>query len=421
MRSIQPRLALAKCGDFAHWWLLFTPDFQSVCQSTMHETEANLFLAACVRQQLHAEPWPHWPEHWQDPEAALTVAQCVEFHGIGVLLAQSPGELQHWPASAADPIREEARVAGLWEETHRRVVGSAVRKLAEAGIRSILLKGTALAYLFYDDPSIRRRGDTDLLIRPADLEGTQRVLEQAGFYRREDPHGLYFQETWLKAFGSEIVHAIDLHWEPADRPVLQRVLSGDAFWKGTVGVPRFAAGAIAPDPVLMMVHGAVNETWHEARGFFVNDVRVFGGRRLIWSVDYFRLISGFSDEDWQRLIDHCKASDACSIVYAALRCAEADLQCAFPAERMADLEQAPQDSIPHSYILKPDRIAEWKADFNASPTLVGKAELVLSAAFPPRYHLIEKYPDLRNWPTALLQARRYAEIAKRLVKWDRPA
>jgi hypothetical protein len=60
------------------------------------------------------------------------------------------------------------------------VTAEVVSAFREAGIRSVLLRGPAIARWLYDDDS-RSYGDVDLLIRPADVARAERVLADLGF------------------------------------------------------------------------------------------------------------------------------------------------------------------------------------------------------------------------------------------------
>jgi hypothetical protein len=55
--------------------------------------------------------------------------------------------------------------------------------LADAGVESRVLKGSAYAYLDYPDPALRSFIDLDLLFRPEDIPRTVEVLVAAGFTR----------------------------------------------------------------------------------------------------------------------------------------------------------------------------------------------------------------------------------------------
>lgn len=379
--------------------------------------QADRFLADCVRAAISGQPAQPWPDAFCTPAHFETLSLRASFHGIALFLGQTPAVLAHWPEPVVDKLRHEMRLAGLWEELHHKKITALIASLAEAGIETIALKGTALAYLFYDEPATRRRGDTDLLIRPGDVALTRTLLEQAGCFRRQDPHGLYYQETWLVDCGANMVHSIDLHWQPSDRPVLQKILGSEHFWRSRVPVPRLSPHARAPDAIVMLVHGAVNQLWHQARGYDVGDVRIAGGRRLIWAVDYHQLTKGFSDSQWEALVTFCDEHGAGPIVGEALRGAQHDIGLAVPDGVMRRLGDASRASAARRYIATPGVLRDFWRDFLAADRLEVRLRLLSSLAFAPRSHLIRKYPDCSHWPTALLQLRRYAGA---VVRWRKP-
>lgn len=376
--------------------------------------QADRHLAASMRAALAGRPCPSWPSGWSRGEIVEVFAERARFHGVAVFLGQTFAAFPGWPTSVVDRLREEMRLAALWEELHRAHIVAMIDRLAAAGIETMVMKGTALAYLHYPDPAMRRRGDTDLLIRPQDLARTRELLEHSGFRRREDPHGLYFQETWLIDCGAQIVHSIDLHWAPADRPVLQKILRAEQFWASRQPIPRLSPNTAAPDPLLLLLHGAVNQAWHVARGFSVDEDMVLGGRRLIWSLDYARLTQDFSSGQWDTIIAFCKAHDAAAILAMALRGVHEDLGLPLPEQVMDRLLQSAAASPAYDYITKPGRISDFKADFSAAGSTAVRLRMLESAAFAPRRHLLGKYPHLSHWPTFLLQLRRYAEG---LARW----
>jgi hypothetical protein len=371
--------------------------------------EADRFLAESLRAVLDARQAPSWPDGLSSRFQHAIVEQRIPFHGIAVLLGNAPGALSGWPEHLADAVRSEMRLAAVWEELHRQMIAGIIERLAAKGIPTMVMKGTALAYLYYEDPAARRRGDTDLLIRPADLAGAREALEQAGCYRREDPHGLYFQETWLADCGAGMIHSIDLHWQPSDRPVLQTILAPERFWQGRRPLERLSPHAGAPDALTMLVHGALNQAWHVARGYSVEDSRVTGGRRLIWAVDYLRLTRGFTERCWQELAEFCERNDAAAIMLQALAGAQADIGLAVPPAVLERLQRAATRSAVHAYIAKPGVVRDFLRDLKAARSLAVRLRLIGSLAFAPRTHLIGKYPDCAHWPTALLQLRRYCE------------
>jgi hypothetical protein len=371
--------------------------------------QADRFLAECVRAVLDDRQAPTWPSEFSSQSQHAIVEERTRFHGIAVLLGHAPDALADWPAAVADGVRAEMRLTALWEELHHKMIAGIIEQMAETGVTTMVMKGTAIAYLFYDEPATRRRGDTDLLVRPEDVAAARSVLKQAGCYRREDPHGLYFQETWLVDCGAGMVHSIDLHWQPSDRPVLQRILAAERFWHGRQPVERLSPHAGAPDALTMLVHGAVNQAWHVARGYGVEHTRVTGGRRLIWAVDYLRLTRGFDERCWQELAAFCEAHDAAAIVLQALEGAQADIGLTVPPAVLERLRWAATTSAADAYLADPGVVRDFWRDLKAADSLAVRLRLIRSLAFAPRSHLVEKYPDCAHWPTALLQLRRYCE------------
>lgn len=344
------------------------------------------------------------------------VVQRASFHGITVLLGRASEMLSLWPEPVADALRHEMRLAALWEELHRTQIAAVIEYFAATEIEAMLLKGTALAYLYYDDPAMRRRGDTDLLIHPHDLAAARKALTQRGCIRREDPAGLVFQETWLIDCGAQMMHSIDLHWQPSDRPVLQKTLAPARFWDSRVPVPRLSPHAAAPTAELMLVHGAINQAWHSARGYNVEDDRVTGGRRLIWAVDYLYLTDGFDAAQWGSFADFCESTDAAAIVHSALDGAQRDIGLAVPADVMDRLGSARTASAGLTYITDPGVIRDFWRDLRAADNLLVRGRLIKGMLFAPRAHLVTKYPDRAHWPTGLLQLIRYSEV---FMRWRR--
>ena len=80
-------------------------------------------------------------------------------------------------ASATDPETLSVARALLLD----RAAARAVEHLDGAGVRSILLKGAAIANWLYTDGSVRSYRDVDLLVSPADFERATMLLGELGY------------------------------------------------------------------------------------------------------------------------------------------------------------------------------------------------------------------------------------------------
>lgn len=371
------------------------------------------FLASCLRtvRAGQAAPWAieagqAWEHVWPR----------IEYHGIAFLLSLHTENLIDWPPALRDRIAEEARLIALWEATHHHALSKVLGALDSAGIETVLMKGTALAYSLHDEPATRRRGDTDLLVRPNDQAATRTALQDLGWYRKDDPHGLYYQEGWLHDAAGFFVHSIDLHWEPSDRPVLQGILPIDEFFGHRLPVPRLHPAAYRPDPALMIIHAVINQKWHALHGYHSESGKLTSPKRLIWSVDLDLLCKTMAHDDWSRLDVHCRAQGVGVLVAEALRGMQCDLGSSLPEGILQKLEEIPLDETLASYFANPDSLTQFWIDLRKAKSLRTKARLLTTRAFPPRRHLLEKYPGAIKWPTPLLQGRMLFETAARAVR-----
>lgn len=360
-------------------------------------------LSAAMRGTV-ADALPVDPDHAFD---------AIRFHGIAGLLARQPAAMAQWPEALRILIGQEARLLGLWEATHRMALLPLLAALAEASVAVVAMKGTALAYSLYAEPSARQRGDTDLLIAPADLARARRCLADAGFSRKQSPHGLMFQESWLHDSGIGFVHAVDLHWQPSDSPVLQRILPAAVFFEDSVPLPRLAEWVRASDPVLTFIQGAINQAWHQARGYFVGEARIIGGQRLIWAYDNHLLAGGFSPADWDRLAELATTRGLAPVVAAALAHANAACATKVPETVRARLAAAPQSGDLLHYLQTTHLIGTFWQDLRATTGLGARLAFLMAHAFPDADHLREKYPHASRWPLPLLHLRRWAETLGR--------
>ncbi len=379
----------------------------------MDTSSVDGFLARALRN-LRAGKAANWPldsaANWQ------SVWSRIEYHGIPLALHQHAGNLGDWPQPLLSRIAEEARLIVLWETTHHDAIAKVLEQLQTAEIEAVVMKGTALAYSFHDEPATRRRGDTDLLVRPHNQARTRAILSQLGWYRKDDPHGLYYQEGWLHDAAGFFVHSIDLHWEPSDRPVLHSILPIENFFARKQPMPRFGEAAFRPDTATMILHAATNQKWHAQHGYDAEDGRLTSPKRLIWSVDFDLMTASMDSEDWDRLTEHCTREGAGPLVAEALRGAQEDLGTALPEGPLAKLEGARLSRDLETYFSDADSLSQFWLDLRKTKGLAKKGRLIAARGLAPRDHLVEKYPSAKGWPTAALQVRLWLATTGRLLR-----
>lgn len=198
-----------------------------------------------------------WPEPLEDADRRELLQ-----HGVVPLVYRATGT----PALRDDAIRavagEERRLADL-----REVLAA----LAAEGVRTLILKGSALAYAIYESPDLRPRGDTDLLIRRESLPAVRDAFERLGFSEKGgsgDEHGL--RQT-LFARGP---HTYDVHWAIANTPVLADTLTFDELLDRSIPLPRISEHARGLSPVDALLLACIHRVAHH-----------HDSDRLIWLCD----------------------------------------------------------------------------------------------------------------------------------------
>ncbi|MGB7369963.1 nucleotidyltransferase family protein [Erythrobacter sp.] len=340
----------------------------------------------------------------------------IEYHGIATLLHRHAALLSNWPDALIERIAEEARLVALWEATHGKLVARLIRALADTGIASVVLKGTALAYWLHDDPATRRRGDTDLLVEPAQLDAARAVLVENGWSRRDDVHGINRQEGWIGPSVGGFEHVVDLHWAPVDSNVLRKLLAIEECFANARPLPRLDEAARRPEAAFAMVHAVVNQQWHQVHGYYAEEGRIAEARRLIWSVDFDLLTSAMDEADWQRLLSMCERGGVGPLVADALRAASRDLGTTLPEKHMAALSAQGRNAALADYFSNTDELSGFLLDLRNAPNLSDRARMLAMRAFPPRAHLRRKYRDREGWPVPLLRASHVIGGIARLLK-----
>lgn len=106
----------------------------------------------------------------------------AEAHGLAPLAYQHLTAIQYpIPHAVKRELHALAARHRLASEARTHVLHDILTRYRTAGVQVMLLKGAALAYLTYPDPSLRPMRDIDLLVRKSDALNAKRVLGELGF------------------------------------------------------------------------------------------------------------------------------------------------------------------------------------------------------------------------------------------------
>lgn len=379
----------------------------------MNQGAVDQYLARCAVQILQGELISPWPTESLGVAEALVPAR-IAFHGIALLLAQASDKLDSWPAAVQLELRKQAGIQTFWEVSHRAAMAPLLDAFAAAGVSAVVTKGTALAYSVYDDPAIRRRGDTDILIGNSSRAAARRVLRSCGFRPMGDTKA--FQESWECDTPMTFAPAVDVHWRINASAAASQMLERGLDFAGTVALDRLSPTARAIGRVDNLILTCINRSAHGTFGYHVGDTRLFEADRLIWAMDMHLMTSGFGPAQWQALIDRAALTGTAAMVRSGLAFASASLGVPVPDHVRAALAKVPDDHGLAGYFGTSTHVQRLRRDIAACDALSDKARVLRYVAFPSADFLQDRFPDAGHWPSAALHLRRWVEGAGKLLR-----
>ena len=275
-----------------------------------------------------------WPSPLLDGDIVALACRRVAFHGIAMQLVNAGCDQLGWPGELIESIHGEARLQALWEATHRSCLGEVFDDFAAAGVRSLVLKGTALAYSVWDSPADRRRGDTDLFISPADVGPARAILEAAGW---QVGRRFVFQEVWTRDTGAGFAHVIDLHWRVRDGFTEPAAIAFEACFERSMSLPRLHPTARATDLATTMLNCALNHASHRIYGYAGAGTSTDRQVHLGGMLDTDRLARQLDERDWQQLLVLTDQTGAARAVTSAVELARSWFDSPVPAPMAAAL------------------------------------------------------------------------------------
>jgi hypothetical protein len=205
------------------------------------------------------------------------LVRAATFHGVAPALHVVLGDVESVPPDVSRDL-ERAYHAGV--AFHLGVLEDVAyldETLGAAGVPWLVLKGPALAQLYYHHPDIRPYSDLDVLVPPDAIGGAADALERSG--TRFDDTSLILRDGPTGELAALLPSGrwLDLHWHVVNQPHLRRRLTVDVpplFARAReVTLGRTTARTLSPADTLahLSLHGCAS-----------------GADRLVWLKDIVR-------------------------------------------------------------------------------------------------------------------------------------
>ena len=331
-------------------------------------TEQQLLLlrAALLEGQPAIDAWTRW-------RAGGGLARIAA--GSVVLLPIAYRNLvNHGVRDAAiDYARRLYQVTDLKNEQLFRSLSSLLESFRAAGIETMIMKGTALALLHYQDLGMRSMGDVDLLTRPDDVAAAVELLTDLE-WRRTGRAPRNLTKTYLSArramnFSSASIAKLDLHWHVMDET--QRPGGDEPFWSESIRTAVHGVETRAMSPADQLFHVCAHETrWTPAP-------------LPRWVADVVTVLKTSRDDiDWDRFATHARRLRLVLPVREALEQVAEAVEWAVPTRVLSELHRLPvstEDERRYKARCLPKKdgfVASLRREYQRMPEQPGRWRLV---------------------------------------------
>lgn len=322
-----------------------------------------------------------WPNCADDRAESEFLSLCRQ-QGVAALVEEKIRERADWPAGLREALRRQSVEVALRQTLDDRETTTLLSRLASHGLPSLLLKGAAFAHLLYRQPSLRRRDDTDLLIRPQDLDLVREALLQLGYIELAAHTGelIMFQKSFRKELAKGHGHIFDVHWKISNAHVFRDRMPFDELLGRSIAVPALGPHARALSPADSLLHACIHRVGHHANSL-----------RTIWLHDILLLAEQVKAEgtDLARLANE---KGLAGVTLDGLRAAQAVFRSAELDRLVESLSKAVGKGGPQAgadlLLGKGRRRTLLWSDFRSQPGPRRKLQWVRENLLPPRDHLV---------------------------------
>jgi len=364
-------------------------------------------LEQLIAAILRGEP-VGWPRDAGQVEEARFL-QAAARHGVKPLLAHHlhcAGALRDWPERVSESLRQAAREEVLTDEGRRPELLQLLRTMATVDVRPLLMKGAAVAYLYYPIPFLRPRRDVDLLIRKEDVARVTRLMRDFGYRRSPVISGdlVMHQCQFFKPDRSGILHTYDLHWKIANPQPFAGVLVFDELRGRSIELPALGEPARTLGHTDALFLACIHRVAHHA-----------DSPRLLWLYDIHLMASRMDREGFERFAALASEKRVAAVCAASLGLARQWFHTELPTDLMEVLAAGAATEPSARYIggrMRP--VDVLLSDLRFLGGWRARWQLIREHLFPPPSYMLERYAVSNRMLLPALYAHR---VLRGMAKW----
>jgi hypothetical protein len=364
-------------------------------------TASATLLARTLRGDLSWEREVEWD--------VARLAEAADDHGVGPLLWQALESVSGPARGLREALAHRVRAAAARDIFIQRDLQLVLTALASAGVRALVIKGSALAYTLYEQPWLRPRTDTDLLVPYSEVPAATGALETCGYARCDDLTSgtlVTHQMAFERVDRHGLHHVIDLHWKVVNPQVLADSLPFEELWRDALPATTLGPSARVPGPHASGALACIHRLAHHQ-----------GDDRLIWLYDLRVLTTAFDDGEWERFCRLACDRKVTGLCLDGLREAREQLGSCLPATVEDALAlAAPGEPSQHYLRGVVSKRAVLVSDLTTLKSWRARARLLREHMFPPPAFILHRYGVTSPWLLPALYAHRLVTGAYRWVR-----
>lgn len=272
-----------------------------------------------------------------------------------------------------------------------------LKQLKKEQIEVVVLKGFALAYQVYSEPSLRPKTDIDIIIRPQDSDKIKQILQSLGYTnpRGWEPKAIINQFSYKKTLGKGISVFFDIHLKISNSKTIENILNYDELLASAD--TNTIDGLNLINKPYALTHAVFHLLGHKASGDMV---------KLIWYYDIHLLITAINQNEKNELITLIRNTGLANLMTHILTLTEQYFPSNALTSLLDNLKDLPFNNT-FNYLLGSTSGAKglWLT-IKATKGLRGKINIIQETAFPPAAEIYIKYGKQTKWPLGLLYIRR---------------
>ena len=337
------------------------------------------------------------------------------YHGVQQLLHDRLSAADRWPETVREALRKELIARVMWEIRHEEILKRAVEALATAGIASVLIKGSALAYWLYPNSVLRTRGDTDLIVAPDKMRDADRVLTSIGFAseRGTGADVVSYHSVYSRVASDGTLHMIEVHSRIGISRLLSNLFPFEDLLARAVALPRLSPDARGHGPIDGLFITCLHRATHNHRPYFAGEGTYYGANRLIWLYDIHLIATSLTPADWAALVEAARDKGLLAVAREGLLASEAAFKTEIPPSVRSELARRDENGDIARCAAASHYGQIW-IDFRRLRGTATKLRFLRGLILPPADFIRGKFPSAKVRWLPWLYVRVLAGVA---LKW----